>query len=156
MAKAQNEATKQPDERQELEIYNAAEQGWIKPLDKSAYAGIVVERVHSMTEGTVIEGELLGRGQTLESIDEKTGEIRAIHTHRVKVHPQLTIAVLESYALRALRALPVGSRVRMIHQGFIRKGAKQIADVIVATIGSAPDGAKPDPRWSELPQGARS
>jgi len=123
--------------------------GWIKQLDKSAYDGIVIERVHSLGEGQVIEGTLLGRGQTLESTDQSNGEVRAIHTHRIRVAPQLTVAVLESYALRALRALPVGQRVRLIHQGFLRKGAKQIADVIVATVGDPPEGAKPDSRWQQ-------
>lgn len=149
MAKAQStEMTKQDmANEQAIATYDPTQTGWIKALDKSAYQGIVVERVHSLQPEQVIEGELLGRGQTLESTDEKTGEVRAIHTHRVKVHPQLTVAILESYALRAMRALPTGQRVRLIHQGFIRKGSRQIADVIVATIGTAPDGAKPDPRW---------
>lgn len=154
MAKAQTEMTKNDAAtEQAIATYNPESTGWIKALDKSAYQGIVVERVHSLQPEQVIEGELLGRGQTLESMDERTGEVRAIHTHRVRVTPQLTVAILESYALRAMRALSVGQRVRLIHQGMIRKGSRQIADVIVATIGDAPHGAQPDPRWSEVTVG---
>lgn len=122
--------------------------GWIKQIDKSAFEGIVIERVHSLQEGQVIEGELLGRGQTLESVDEKTGEVRPINTHRVKVAPQLVVAILESHALRSLRVLPVGQRVRLIHLGFIRRGSRQIADVVTATVGDAPKGSHPDSRWT--------
>jgi hypothetical protein len=156
MAKSQSTEMTKQDQATENAIatYNPADAGWIRQLDKSAYEGIVVERVHSLQEKQVIEGELLGRGQTLETekMDPRTGEVeeRAIHTHRIKVTSKLTVAILESYALRAMRALPIGTRVRLIHQGFIRKGSRQIADVIVATLGNPPDGAKPDPRWSEV------
>ena len=155
MAKSQSTEMSKTDLATENAIatYNPESTGWIKPLDKSAYQGIVVERVHSLQPEQVIEGELLGRGQTLESMDERTGEVRAIHTHRVRVSSQLVVAILESYALRAMRALSVGQRVRLIHQGMIRKGSRQIADVIVATMGDAPHGAQPDPRWSEVTVG---
>lgn len=122
--------------------------GWIGQVDKSAFEGIVIERVHSLQPGQVVNGELLGRGQTIETIDDKTGEVHEINTHRVQVTPQLTVALLETYGLRALRALPIGTPIRLIHNGFVRKGAKQIADVIVATRGAAPKDAQPDPRWT--------
>lgn len=107
-------------------------------------AGYEARKVYVMQAGDTIEGVFRGPGAPVEVTDKISGEVRPVPTVDIDVGDGVVLGILASSQVeRELKGYQEGRKVRVIHLGQKRVGARMINEFLVGKESTPPVKAAP-------------